>query len=66
VDSSKYSFDVPETGDVMVTVRLVYRFAFYDLMMQKGWDRPDIEVTSKDWVCARLTEPAGFDCKVKE
>ncbi len=66
VDSSKYSFDVPETGDVMVTVRLIYRFAFYDLMMQKGWDRPDIEVTAKDWVCTRVNEPAGFDCKVKE
>jgi|GEM_PF-1060448 len=66
VDGSKYSFDVPDKGDVTVTIRLVYRFAFYDLMRQKGWRRPDIEVTSKEWICARINDPVGFDCKVKE
>ena len=66
VDNSKYSFDVPEKGDIKVTVRLVYRFAFYDLMRQKGWDRPDIEVTSREWNCTRVNDPAGFDCKAKE
>lgn len=62
-DTSKYSFDVPERGDIKVTVRLIYRFAFYDLMRQKGWNRPDIEVTSKDWTCTRINDPAGFDCQ---
>jgi hypothetical protein len=62
-DSSKYSFDVPERGNIKVTIRLIYRFAFYDLMRQKGWDRPDIEVTSKEWACTRVKDPAGFDCK---
>lgn len=66
VDTSKYSFDVPEKGNVTVTLRLVYRFAFYDLMRQKGWERPDIEVTARTWDCARLNEPAGFDCKAQE
>ena len=66
VDTSKYSFDIPDQGNVTVTLRLIYRFAFYDLMRQKGWNRPDIEVTSREWNCARLNEPAGFDCKAKE
>lgn len=42
---SKYSFAMPDEGDVTVTVRLMYRFAFYDLMVWKEWfDRPDILV----------------------
>jgi len=66
VDNSKYSFDVPDRGDVTVTLKLIYRFAFYDLMRQKGWNRPDILVTSKTWNCTRLENPTSFDCKVKE
>jgi hypothetical protein len=27
---SKYSFEVPDRGDIRVTIRLIYRFAFYD------------------------------------
>ena len=46
-DLSTYSFEMPDAGDVKVTVQLLYRFAFYDLMVWKEWfDRPDILVTS--------------------
>jgi hypothetical protein len=37
---------MPDAGDVKVTVQLIYRFAFYDLLLQKEWfDRSDILVT---------------------
>lgn len=49
-DSSTYSFAMPDTGEVQVTVRLIYRYAFYDLAVWKEWfDRPDIVVT--EWKC---------------
>jgi len=64
-DTSRYSFEVPNRGDINVTIKLIYRFAFYDLMRQKGWNRPDILVTQKDWNCKRLNNSAGFDCIVK-
>jgi nitrate/TMAO reductase-like tetraheme cytochrome c subunit len=45
-DASTYSFAMPDAGDVKVIVKLIYRFAFYDLLLQKEWfDRPDIIVT---------------------
>lgn len=44
-DTSYYSFTPPETGSIKVRVKLIYRFAFMNVMLQKGWlDRPDIEV----------------------
>ncbi|HSL43793.1 MAG TPA: hypothetical protein VK897_10200 [Anaerolineales bacterium] len=46
-DTSTYSFAVPDAGNVQITVTLLYRFAFYDLMVQKEWfDRPDIVVAT--------------------
>lgn len=46
-DFSTYSFAMPDAGDVKVTVQLIYRFAFYDLMVWKEWyDRPDIIVAT--------------------
>lgn len=60
---SKYSFEVPDRGDVRVTIRLIYRFAFYDLMQQKGWYRPDIEVVSRQWLCDRSQHRGTFDCQ---
>jgi hypothetical protein len=60
---SKYSFEVPDRGDVRVTIRLIYRFAFYELMQQKGWDRPDIEVVSRQWLCDRSQHRGTFDCQ---
>lgn len=46
-NESQYSFAIPSNGDVYVSVRLMYRYAFFDLALQKGWARPDIEVVSK-------------------
>jgi hypothetical protein len=44
-DTSTYSFAMPDAGNVKITVELIYRFAFYDLMVWKEWfDRPDILV----------------------
>ena len=46
-DRSDYYFTVPDAGDVKITVTLVYRYAFFDLIAQKEWwDRSDIIVTS--------------------
>lgn len=44
-DVSRYSFAAPDAGEVKVTVTLIYRYAFYDLLVWKEWfDRPDIVV----------------------
>ena len=44
-DTSSYSFTPPEIGNIKVRVKLIYRFAFKNIMLQKGWlDRPDIQV----------------------
>jgi hypothetical protein len=46
-DESTYSFAMPDAGDVKITVQLIYRYAFYDLMVWKEWfDRPDIIVAT--------------------
>jgi hypothetical protein len=46
-DRSDYYFTVPDNGQVSVTVTLVYRYAFFDLIAQKEWwNRADIVVTS--------------------
>ncbi len=41
-DNSRYLFDASDTKTADVSVRLLYRRAFKDLMDQKGWDTPDI------------------------
>lgn len=49
-ETSTYSFAMPDEGDVIVTVKLIYRYAFYDLLAWKEWvDRPDIIVAA--WRC---------------
>jgi len=62
-DESTYSFSIPDAGEINVTVTLIYRFAFSDLMVQKEWfDRPDIIVASV--ACNGMpTEPASMMCK---
>ncbi|HEY5729160.1 MAG TPA: hypothetical protein VIS72_03860, partial [Anaerolineales bacterium] len=45
-DESIYFFSFPSNGKVVISVKLIYRFAFIDLAFQKGWVRPDIIVTS--------------------
>jgi hypothetical protein len=37
-----YAFTVPDLGEIHVNVKLIYRHAFFDLMDQKDWLRPDI------------------------
>lgn len=44
--SSVYSFVAPSNGSVTVTARLIYRYAFIDIIRQKGWPVKDILVTS--------------------
>ncbi len=41
-DNSTYTFRTPENGTTGVTVTLLFRRAFIELMDQKGWDTPDI------------------------
>jgi hypothetical protein len=41
-DTGTYAFDPPKNGKVQITVTLLYRRAFIQLMEQKKWDVPDI------------------------
>jgi hypothetical protein len=61
-DLSTYSFAMPDEGNVRVTVQLIYRFAFYDLVVWKEWfDRPDIVVAEVE--CnGPPREPAKITC----
>lgn len=45
---SNYSFTVPDFGEMHITVKLIYRYAFFDLMDQKDWVRPDVVVAVAD------------------
>jgi len=45
--SSDYAFSEPEGGEATITVRLIYRRAFIELMDQKGWNTPDILVAEE-------------------
>ena len=40
-DTSRYVFSAPTSGDVQVTVRLLYRRAYIELADQKGWNLDD-------------------------
>jgi hypothetical protein len=41
-DSSRYTFEAPADGPVVVEARLLFRRAFQKLAEEKGWDDPDI------------------------
>lgn len=41
-DTSAYIFATPKKGNVSITVTLLFRRAFIELMNQKRWDAPDI------------------------
>lgn len=45
---SGYVFRVPDFGEMHINVRLIYRYAFFDLMDQKDWVRPDVVVAEAD------------------
>ena len=42
---SEYSFAVPSNGAATITARLIYRYAFIEIIRQKGWPLKDIDVT---------------------
>lgn len=58
---SEYSFTVPDLGDVQINVRLVYRYAFFNLLDQKDWVRPDILVAVANCDIS-LSQGKKFDC----
>jgi hypothetical protein len=46
VDSTSYTFAAGQEDEVTVSVRLLYRRAFIELMEKKKWNTPDIEIGS--------------------
>jgi hypothetical protein len=49
-DTSTYIFTVPENGKTNMTITLLFRRAFKELMDQKGWDVPDIVMEEEEIV----------------
>jgi hypothetical protein len=47
---SHYSFIAQSHGDVRITARLFYRYAFIEIMRQKGWQQPDVLVNWDDYI----------------
>ena len=47
---SQYSFIVQSHGEVRVTAKLLYRYAFIDFMRQKGLQQPDVLVNWDDHI----------------
>ena len=41
---SEYSFAVPSNGRATISARLIYRYAFIEIIRQKNWPRNDIDV----------------------
>ena len=62
-NESQYSFSIPSNGDVYVSVKLMYRYAFFDLALQKGWVRPDIEVVSAKDCMVDFLQGGSLDCE---
>jgi len=66
IDVSTYAFAAPIDGEVKITVSLLYRFGFYDLIQQKNWvdsatqDRADIPVVVLE--CFGNTQTGNFRC----
>ncbi len=47
--SSKYTFLAPENETASITVKLIFRRAFIELMDQKGWNDQDLVLTSESF-----------------
>lgn len=69
-DPSFYSFAMPDAGDVKINVKLMYRFAFFDLMVWQEWlDQPRFEradILVSEWECEgspRQSEALQQSCK---
>jgi hypothetical protein len=54
-DTSVYTFTPPGTGKVEVSVSLIYRRAFKELMDQKGWTTPDTVMERQALVLTQQT-----------
>ena len=46
-DSSSYSFSSPDEGPIYLTIKLIFRRAFIEIMDQKGWDVPDVIIAEE-------------------
>jgi hypothetical protein len=46
-DATAYAFARPEKGDAKITIKLLYRRAFKNIMDWKKWDSPDIVMHEK-------------------
>lgn len=46
IDNNTFVFAAPETGPLIIDIRLIYRRATKELMDQKVWDTPDILMES--------------------
>lgn len=47
---SQYSFTAQSHGEVRVIARLYYRYAFIEIMRQKGWQQPDVLINWDDHI----------------
>ena len=45
--TSDYTFVTPEEGEITITVRLLYRRAFIEIMDWKGWGVPEIVIAEE-------------------
>ena len=66
--TSKYTFALQESGSATITVRLIYRYAFIDIVRIKEWEKapyyqPDIEVTDPVICIIDPSKPETWDCK---
>jgi hypothetical protein len=52
-DTSTYTFQAPQSGNVEINVMLLFRRAYIELMHQKGWDVPDIVMEQEKLVLMR-------------
>jgi len=66
--TSKYTFAIPAYGPATIKVRLIYRYAFIDIVRQKNWDKaayyqPDIEVIPDAVTCTvNPSDPGTWEC----
>lgn len=60
---SEYSFAAPSNGDATITAKLIYRYAFFEIARQKGWNRPDVLVTT---ACKKLKNSIESECQPKD
>ena len=55
-DTSRYRFKAPPAGSIEVETKLIYRRAFQQLQLWKGWDDPDLVMEQETVVIERPFE----------